>query len=91
VHSKSFFFFFFFPLWSITKGNDWANKFQKMKIAKENDLLFFGQTFKTKNLKKKKKKKPNQTKPNANPNFNTFENDRNIMESAKVYSVLLGT
>jgi hypothetical protein len=51
-----------------------------MKIAKEIDLLFFGQTFKTKNLEKKN--------PNPNPNFNTFKNDRNIMESAKVFNVL---
>jgi hypothetical protein len=27
--------------WPITKGNDWAHKFQKMKISKENDFYFF--------------------------------------------------
>jgi len=50
--------FLFFP-WPITKGNDWAKQFQKMKIAKENDFSF---SFLAKLSKPKTwKKKKNQT------------------------------
>jgi hypothetical protein len=37
----------FFPK-PITKGNDWAHIFQKMKIAKKKNLIFFAKLEKPK-------------------------------------------
>jgi len=79
---KEFFFFFFFFLffpWPITKGNDWANQFQKMKIAKENEFSFsFLPNFQIQKLGGKKK---------PNPNFNTFQKRIEIVWNLPRYLV----